>query len=694
MTTLLGDPTADPDSPDGVRMRFANLGACGPDIFYAMADYGGDVQDLENFFVKLAGTFTCLGELMGEVNRYVEGVESQITLGVSDSLRQTFNLIKAALNEGLLALIVGPIGANFWPAFEAARQKDCPREKWFWADYLHYIKSGQFVRALIDNARTSGNSKLLAYAYGYLTHYVTDVVGHPYVNQVVQAPWRLYWQRHHLVENFMDAYTWDRWHVSNPEPQQPSTEEQPLDTLVAAPNPVGQGAPLTFSRLNDHINIGSIAFDGTAGDSVDELVEKVCQEIKQGLFDVGIAENIAPAVPNDPDFKDWCNLVSTTIRQVYDSKTGRVPNNLAQSVIPGAPPRTDGYPTPDDVAGAYGIFRLILRTGTEEKIKEPTPPDIMSDISAAVDQLANDLQNNLGNFPPPPNINTGGGFSWHSLWHALKAIAEWLGEVLEAVGKTVFDFLADVISGAVTVVTDAIKYALYLLNKALFSIYNAFRDVLVYAGYSLPHTDGLFADIGGGHNARTLWCSMGNLVNYPVEEIPEERKKFFSDYAPIVPPAEQQDSVNPLGGFFFEHPSLPVAAPYSPPGGDILSPDVFLVPGVGADDMFNASGPQQPLPTTPPSIATVPRNFGGAVANSIKGIQLAEQGFPAASELPDYNLDGDRSYAWPCWDVTDPAPANSSSSNPITTTPLRPEATNQTDPSVHEALVSVIPVTG
>src|SRR5256885_5308806 len=146
-------------------MKFSKLGSIGPDIFYAMADYGSDLQDLENFLIKVAGTFECIGELMGKINRYVSGLESIITFGISDSLHQTFDLIKAALNEGVLALLVGPAGVNLWPVFEAARQQDKPREGWFWADYLHYIKTGRFVTKLISNAKRTGNAKLVAYAY-------------------------------------------------------------------------------------------------------------------------------------------------------------------------------------------------------------------------------------------------------------------------------------------------------------------------------------------------------------------------------------------------------------------------------------------------------------------------------------------------------------------------------------------------
>ena len=170
MKKLLGDPFADPDSPTGTQMKYAKLGAVGPDIFYAMADYGGDLQDLENFLIKVAGSFTAIGDLMGEVQRYINGVESVITFGITDSIHQTFDLVTGTLNEGLLAALVGPLGLNFWPVFEAARQKDLPREKWYWADYLHYIKSGDYAHKLIDNARATGNKDLLAYAYGYLTH--------------------------------------------------------------------------------------------------------------------------------------------------------------------------------------------------------------------------------------------------------------------------------------------------------------------------------------------------------------------------------------------------------------------------------------------------------------------------------------------------------------------------------------------
>jgi hypothetical protein len=99
---LLGnpEPTLPETDPQAVKMRFACLGSVGPDILYALGDYGGKQQDLENFLVKVAATFDTLGELMGKIGRYIDGIENAITLGVVDSLKQSTALVTGAINQG------------------------------------------------------------------------------------------------------------------------------------------------------------------------------------------------------------------------------------------------------------------------------------------------------------------------------------------------------------------------------------------------------------------------------------------------------------------------------------------------------------------------------------------------------------------------------------------------------------------
>jgi hypothetical protein len=259
---MLGDPLADdPDSHEAKLLRFAKLGAIGPDIFYALMDYTSDLQDMVNFVAKIAGSFECISHITHNIDSKITLLKSDVTFGTSDlfkkaldEIQETFTRVSAVINEGLMATAITN-GVNFFPMFEARRQLDEGRTTWFWADYLHYVNSGEFVRQLF--ILSEGKPHLIAFSYGYLSHYVTDIVGHPFVNAVVGAPWRLYWQRHHLVENFIDAYVWDRWHDAQPEPVPPSIEEQPLDKIRSSPHAsAGQGAPMTFARLNDHINIG------------------------------------------------------------------------------------------------------------------------------------------------------------------------------------------------------------------------------------------------------------------------------------------------------------------------------------------------------------------------------------------------------------------------------------------------------
>ena len=71
--------------PAVLRMRYASLGACGPDFLYALMDYGQASQDLVNILIKTAGTFSALADVLGEVQDFVDGVVNTITLGLAES---------------------------------------------------------------------------------------------------------------------------------------------------------------------------------------------------------------------------------------------------------------------------------------------------------------------------------------------------------------------------------------------------------------------------------------------------------------------------------------------------------------------------------------------------------------------------------------------------------------------------------
>jgi hypothetical protein len=199
------------------------------------------------------------------------------------------------------------------------------------------------------------------------------------------------------------------------------------------------------------------------------------------------------------------------------------------------------------------------------------------------------------------------------------------------------------------------------------------------AAYAVPYTEELAVNIGGPFNTASLWRSMGDppFGQYPTEEVAEERAYTGSNYAPFVPPRSLTKNV--------EQPPVGLTAPYKPtitPGffaaeiGVPTLPDDFIDAPLGPDDMFRADGPEPAAPAhddrAPNTFADV-RNYGGALANCHRGIELAEQGFPKPFGLPDYNLDGDRGYGWPTWDV-DPPPALDAAGNLVANDPLKPES--------------------
>jgi hypothetical protein len=57
---FIGSLDADETSDAEKLLKFAKLGATGPDIFYALADYQPEIQDLINFIAKLAGSIECI----------------------------------------------------------------------------------------------------------------------------------------------------------------------------------------------------------------------------------------------------------------------------------------------------------------------------------------------------------------------------------------------------------------------------------------------------------------------------------------------------------------------------------------------------------------------------------------------------------------------------------------------------------
>lgn len=206
----------------------AMLGAVGPDLFFFAPDFDV-VEGLLALYENIEGFVDLYEQAMAPIRKInetvIEPVEQTVeSLGgetvelIQSSLaevRETAELFKAAVNSSLLTGVIEGVNAVtdlafpkattlfFDKVFKPPLQNGEPITNWYWFDMLHYRRTGDFARQLRNLATTDQQR---AYAFGYLSHIATDVVGHPYVNQIVGGPYRLAMQRHVTVENYMDCW--------------------------------------------------------------------------------------------------------------------------------------------------------------------------------------------------------------------------------------------------------------------------------------------------------------------------------------------------------------------------------------------------------------------------------------------------------------------------------------------------------
>ena len=535
------------------------------------------------------------------------------------------------------------------------REVDNYPKNWYWADFLHYVKTGCFTQKLLDNARAQQLADpdsptalcLSAYALGYLSHYVADTVGHAYVNRIVESPWRNHWQRHHLVENFMDVFVWARYHDEGGEPSAPG-DEQNLDTMAEEPgDPQREGAAeYHYARINDLCNVGSAGVDPI----LDGAISQVCEQIQQGLFEIGVTKLPRLQAPDDPVFTTWAEFVADTMWQTYPPEREH-------------PTRMGRYPTPDDIAGAYGAYRLVLSLATEDDVDRPKPPNILGDLTSIVEKMWSEITKDLGSIPPLPTVG-GESFSLEALWEATKQYIQWLGEVADAALQALGTFVAGLIEAGVALAADTIKAALFVLNSLLYSLYHSLRMTLVMSAYSVPFTEDLAA-MWGPLDLTTLWTvSDPDDSRYPIEPVVSERdfesnsSHPFSPYRPYFKPSGLAPVNVEAPGITFNERLRMWRTPS----------EMLESPGAEPDDMFSEDGP---APATTVALMNPDgktklteletfdgsqRYFGGVLANCITALgfavpYLSGASYPGDTVLPDYNLDADRGYAWPCWEV-------------------------------------------
>jgi hypothetical protein len=137
------------------------------------------LDEAANEVISSSSTLTELQQLFGDMQNVANGLSATL-----------LKAVKRFVSEfALFSILKHPYGDGVTP--------------WWWFDSMHYRRTGEFAKRLLEKTRP--DSPLHLYAIGYMTHVAADTVGHPYVNIISGGPYRSHAQRHKASENYQDV---------------------------------------------------------------------------------------------------------------------------------------------------------------------------------------------------------------------------------------------------------------------------------------------------------------------------------------------------------------------------------------------------------------------------------------------------------------------------------------------------------
>ncbi len=442
------------------------LGAIGPDIFFLLPDFKPPIGG-------------ALWTMAGTVREIYSWLDEHLLEPLSNQLGPVFDNFAdaaSALSGGLL----GQLGAISTQAMSfivdalkivAVRQYDLmsllssgvpkgfDEQTFFWSDMLHYRQTYRVGVSLWKRASKEPDPvrrrRFQAYALGWMAHLGSDVITHTFVNQKVGGPYRLHWQRHHLVENHMDARVYDNQNGG-----------------ASLYNNVNSAALHLWIAFNPDGSSRVSCFDTQPGPPYRTGTETPDRLDRKSKWDI------------DPDLpQDLAEFLAATLRDVYTTALETSPlgqeaccPTIISDLDDRVPIEGNGFPTPEDISLAYWYtFHYVKWVTTDYyNLRPPSAP-------APIE---------VPPFPSPPGTGAsdpGPGATDRSFWddffEALIAIFAWI------------IYLGQVIAWALSVIPAAVaSLATYPLREVLYEtvqvpLYNAWLALhyfLSMTGYTMP----------------------------------------------------------------------------------------------------------------------------------------------------------------------------------------------------------------
>ena len=694
--------------------NYLAIGALGPDLFYLLPDFKKDAGNILLTVISWAlDEWSKLDELFvgswekwnGPVAANDADLTNALSLGLSSQLSQALSEINAA-EMNLVETMITRLH-DWFGELTSGPPQGLADSAFYWSDMLHYRRTYDFARVLhrmaadamaaalqmqadltaggavptpdqqmqIDDAIADAEAET-AFALGWMTHCATDVTGHAFTNAKSGGPYRLHWQRHHLVENHFDAAAYDMGHHGAATYEELGTSALhfriAFRTRTEAPYDGRHDAP---------------AYDYFAGfpayPTGDTAIE---DEVRTRFFDMDPGEL--------PDH--LVGLLLGAMREVY----GNDPSVLVDAPAfadpidpadPNSPP--SGRPNAAALNVMWNIVFRYLRMVSSDGYhpRRPMPPPLFTPDPFPAPPGSSLPAEDDGRGGDPDDDTNAHGHSFN-LIDFLAALLSWV-KYIEQVGE----WLASLPGLALDPLTFPARETLYYTVIApLYSMFMASRKLLVMEGFLAPKPEEIDAGlttlgIGTSFARQSLAADLADALGFAPTGMPMSEPSGRRDITPApgkpgdafgvdmaFPRQSMKDPVPelnqvlapfgtslPLGEERYSHWTMPWAYPETDLEGDRIGwePDRLHVgpwkQGQVATALFDAN-PTDPAAAKAFETAATPqdtfdaceaflpddRHLGGPVDYSLFIARRLADG----EEVASFNLDSDRGYAFRCWD--------------------------------------------
>jgi hypothetical protein len=684
--------------------NYLAAGALGPDLFFLLPDFKGDLgtglmklmrfalgawQVADKAFVEQWETW--MAPVLDEGNQLADGISG----GMLGEIGQVQVLVGGAFTNMVESLITQT--EDIFGLLTSGTQAGYEDSSFFWSDAFHYRKTYHFARTLYKNAMNADAMKTdpmepsrvpkqQAFALGWISHCAADVAGHPFTNAKVGGPYRTHWQRHHVVENHMDALVYRDKHGIDPMASYSSLDTSALHFRLSFQPDADPAKPEDAPTAFDWFPSAPPFPPYPQGEDLNS------RQARKNTFDVDSA-----ALP-----EHICQLLIDTMKEVYGG-----PGDMdGPQVLSWDGP--DGRPTVQQLQDMYDFVYKYVKYSTSSGLS-PRMPKANSDVITDHDlpRPPGFMDDSMGADP-----NDMHDVDFLDVILAILAFALWLAELT----IWLVTILPALLNDLLTWPTRELIHELLVLPA--WSLYMASRTPLVMEGFLMPRPEEISMGL----------TTLGQSASGPIVQLRADLDDP-TGFAALLPMGEPSGLDAQRGaatqGFSLD-PAYPRAmltdlfppfldtapwssditasefvAPWRYPDDNMAgrrngweAPRTHVGPYLQGDDarvlMDMASGSDAARrrfedATTPDETEAVsaelipikgenlgdPIDYGAYLMGQLTGTQSDpadpttyvghDQGHP----LPDFNLDSDRGYAYHCWDYVRHLPSTPGSPHPL-----------------------------